>query len=119
MSVFKGARFERAERAADFQSCALACNPIVPCHQAVSLVNSSAISAAVDRGIGEKKVCASGVDRVGSLEMLILSEFEAFEPRLRACLHASSSSQARYSGAYCVRCMVGCLVSKCKRCNKE
>ena len=51
MSVFKGARFERAERAADFQSCALACNPIVPCHQAVSLVNSSAISAAVDRGI--------------------------------------------------------------------
>ena len=37
------------------------------------------LSAAVDQGISEKKVCAHGVDRIGSLEMLILSEFEAFE----------------------------------------
>merc|ERR1711879_379299 len=67
-----------------------------------SLVISSATPALqLIVGSAREKVCAShGVDRIGSLEMLILSEFEAFEPRLRACLHASSSSQAKYSGAY-------------------
>ena len=56
--------------------------PFVPCHQAGSLVNSSALSAAVDQGVSLKEGlrCNRALAALVSLEMLILSEFEAFEP---------------------------------------
>ena len=60
-----------------------------------------------------------GVDRIGSFELLIFSEFELPSQASGLAAHASSSSQPKYSGALCVWCMVGCLMSKCKRCAKE
>ena len=95
--------------------------PFVPGHQAVSLVNSSAPGrAAVDQGFSEfGKVCAiRAFTALVSLGMLILSEFQAFEPTqgmLRMHHLAPRPGISAFSG---VGCMVGCLVSKCKRCTE-
>ena len=95
--------------------------PFVPGHQAVSLVNSSAPGrAAVDQGFSEfGKVCAIRASTVSvSLGMLILSEFEAFEPTQGMLRMHHLAPRPGISALSGVGCMVGCLVSKCKRCTE-